>query len=232
MGASFRNTGDIVELAGCDLLLSLLSSSASFQAAEGTLERKLDPANKDRSLKIEKLTIDKATFDNMHAADRMADETEEHRRLLEGASSKRRWQSASPRSRAPQASRSRKYLSTKQERPRCARAFLCHVFISDETWDRREAELSLRHRQPSTPCTYFESSDARRAHRLHQSASASPLHAPTGPLPAINFSPRPEAPSVRFPSRFQIGVLVAPGATTFTRMPRGESSAVRTRAIA
>jgi transaldolase len=71
MGASFRNTGEIKELAGCDLLTIAPKLLAELEAGEGTLERKLDPA-KAKDLKIEKIAIDKATFDKMHAADRMA----------------------------------------------------------------------------------------------------------------------------------------------------------------
>jgi transaldolase len=73
MGASFRNTGEIIELAGCDLLTISPKLLGELEAAQGTLERKLDPA-KAKDLKIEKLTIDKATFDKMHAADRMAND--------------------------------------------------------------------------------------------------------------------------------------------------------------
>ncbi len=71
MGASFRNTGEIIELAGCDLLTIAPKLLAELEAAQGTLERKLDPA-KAKDLKIEKIVVDKATFDKMHAADRMA----------------------------------------------------------------------------------------------------------------------------------------------------------------
>ena len=71
MGASFRNTGEIIELAGCDLLTIAPKLLGELQAATGTLERKLDPA-KTKDLKIEKIPMDKATFDKMHAADRMA----------------------------------------------------------------------------------------------------------------------------------------------------------------
>jgi transaldolase len=78
MGASFRNTGEIIELAGCDLLTISPHLLAELDASEGTLERKLDPA-KVQSMQIEKLTIDKATFEKMHAADRMA-----HDKLSEG----------------------------------------------------------------------------------------------------------------------------------------------------
>lgn len=78
MGASFRNTGEIIELAGCDLLTISPHYLEELDATEGTLERKLDPA-KAQSMTIEKMHIDKATFDNMHAADRMA-----HDKLSEG----------------------------------------------------------------------------------------------------------------------------------------------------
>jgi transaldolase len=71
MGASFRNTGEIIELAGCDLLTISPKLLGELEAAQGTLERKLDPA-KAKDLKIEKIPMDKETFDKMHTADRMA----------------------------------------------------------------------------------------------------------------------------------------------------------------
>jgi transaldolase len=71
MGASFRNTGEIIELAGCDLLTIAPKLLGELEAAQGTLERKLDPA-KAKDIKIEKIAMDKETFDKMHAADRMA----------------------------------------------------------------------------------------------------------------------------------------------------------------
>jgi transaldolase len=73
MGASFRNVGEILELAGCDLLTiapKLLSELASFG---GELERKLDPRNA-QSLKLEKLHIDAAAFHQQHEKDRMSRE--------------------------------------------------------------------------------------------------------------------------------------------------------------
>jgi transaldolase len=73
MGASFRNLGEITELAGCDLLTispQLLDQLASQQA---DLPRKLDPA-KAATLTIEKLTVDEATFRSMHASNPMATE--------------------------------------------------------------------------------------------------------------------------------------------------------------
>jgi transaldolase len=44
MGASFRNTGEILELAGCDLLTISPQLMAELEAAEGEVPRKLDPA--------------------------------------------------------------------------------------------------------------------------------------------------------------------------------------------
>jgi transaldolase len=78
MGASFRNTGEITELAGCDLLTIAPKLLDELQKTEGTLERKLDPA-KSASLDIERLSIDQATFEKMHAENRMA-----HDKLKEG----------------------------------------------------------------------------------------------------------------------------------------------------
>ena len=71
MGASFRNTGEIIELAGCDLLTIAPKLLDELMHAEGHLEKKLD-AEKSKGMEIEKLTIDKATFDKMHNEDRMA----------------------------------------------------------------------------------------------------------------------------------------------------------------
>ena len=73
MGASFRNIGEIVELAGCDLLTIAPKLLAELDSKEENLPRKLDPAEA-AGMNIEKLTIDKAAFDRMHAADRMAND--------------------------------------------------------------------------------------------------------------------------------------------------------------
>jgi transaldolase len=73
MGASFRNVGEITELAGCDLLTIAPSLLAELQATAGELPRKLDPqAAAQKS--IEKISMDKATFDRMHQENRMANE--------------------------------------------------------------------------------------------------------------------------------------------------------------
>jgi transaldolase len=78
MGASFRNIGEIIEIAGCDLLTIAPKLLGELENTQGTLERKLDAA-KAKEMKIEKIPMDKATFDKMHAADRMA-----HDKLKEG----------------------------------------------------------------------------------------------------------------------------------------------------
>jgi transaldolase len=71
MGASFRNIGEITELAGCDLLTIAPSLLDELQKTEGELPRKLDPS-KASSYPIEKISVDKATFDRMHSENRMA----------------------------------------------------------------------------------------------------------------------------------------------------------------
>ena len=73
MGASFRNIDEIKELAGCDLLTISPKLLAPLSETEGDLPRKLSPENA-KDLDIEKLSIDKATFDEMHKADRMAND--------------------------------------------------------------------------------------------------------------------------------------------------------------
>jgi transaldolase len=78
MGASFRNTGEIRELAGCDLLTISPKLLEELDATQEELPRKLDP-EKAKSMDIEKLHMDEATFEKMHEADRMA-----HDKLKEG----------------------------------------------------------------------------------------------------------------------------------------------------
>lgn len=71
MGASFRNIGEITELAGCDLLTIAPKFLEQLKNETGDLPRKLDPAQAAQQV-IEKLSIDQATFDRMHSEDRMA----------------------------------------------------------------------------------------------------------------------------------------------------------------
>ena len=78
MGASFRNIGEIVELAGCDLLTISPKLLGELDSTEGTLERKLDPAHA-AAMDIQRIPMDQQTFEKMHAEDRMA-----HDKLKEG----------------------------------------------------------------------------------------------------------------------------------------------------
>ena len=71
MGASFRNVGEITELAGCDLLTISPALLADLDKTEGSLPRKLDP-EKAKTLEIQRIPMDRATFDKMHVEDRMA----------------------------------------------------------------------------------------------------------------------------------------------------------------
>ncbi len=72
MGASFRNIGEIVELAGCDLLTISPKLLDQLRSTEETLVRKLDPEKVDQS--IEKIAMDQAMFEKMHAENAMANE--------------------------------------------------------------------------------------------------------------------------------------------------------------
>jgi transaldolase len=71
MGASFRNVGEIEELAGCDLLTISPALLGELDSKQGELERKLDTA-KAKSMNIDRIPMDKATFDRMHAENKMA----------------------------------------------------------------------------------------------------------------------------------------------------------------
>ena len=61
MGASFRNVGEIQELAGCDLLTISPNLLAELQKSEAPLVRKLSPEIAKES-KIEKLPLDEKKF--------------------------------------------------------------------------------------------------------------------------------------------------------------------------
>ncbi len=73
MGASFRNSGEIIELAGCDLLTIAPALLAELDSTQGSLPRKLD-ANVAKAMTIDKLAMDEKTFRAMHEVDRMAKE--------------------------------------------------------------------------------------------------------------------------------------------------------------
>jgi transaldolase len=83
MGASFRNIGEITELAGCDLLTISPQLLGELEATQGDLPRKLSP-EAAKTMQIERINMDKATFDRMHAADRMA--TDKLKEGIEGFS--------------------------------------------------------------------------------------------------------------------------------------------------
>ena len=83
MGASFRNIGEIEELAGCDLLTISPQLLGELSSTEGDLPRKLAP-EAAKKLDIQKITIDHDTFVKMHAEDRMA--TDKLKEGIEGFS--------------------------------------------------------------------------------------------------------------------------------------------------
>lgn len=71
MGASFRNLEEIVELAGCDLLTIAPDFLQALRETRGHLARKLSP-ERSAALPIERIAMDHATFQSMHAQDPMA----------------------------------------------------------------------------------------------------------------------------------------------------------------
>jgi transaldolase len=73
MGASFRNVGEITELAGCDLLTIAPKLLAELAAMTTPVPRKLD-ASVAGTLGREKLHLDRAAFHRLHAEDAMARE--------------------------------------------------------------------------------------------------------------------------------------------------------------
>jgi transaldolase len=73
MGASFRNIGEITELAGCDLLTISPALLSELSSTNGVLPRKLDAA-RAKSMNIEPIAMNEAIFRSMHAADLMASE--------------------------------------------------------------------------------------------------------------------------------------------------------------
>jgi transaldolase len=77
MGASFRNKGEITELAGCDLLTIAPSLLAELQKSNDPLPRKLDPA-KAKNAPVQKIQLDEKAFrfmlnENAMATDKLAE---------------------------------------------------------------------------------------------------------------------------------------------------------------
>ncbi len=73
MGASFRNVGEIIELAGCDLLTISPNLLAELEASTENVERKLDPDTAATS-PAQKMDIDEKSFRWFLNEDAMATE--------------------------------------------------------------------------------------------------------------------------------------------------------------
>jgi len=71
MGASFRNTGEITALAGCDLLTIRPKLLSDLGKTTDTIVRTLDPADA-KNTSIEKITLDEAKFRWLLNEDQMA----------------------------------------------------------------------------------------------------------------------------------------------------------------
>lgn len=77
MGASFRNTSQILELAGCDLLTISPELLAELQTSELSVSRKLDERNAAQALALENITalqLDESSFRLQLNNDAMATE--------------------------------------------------------------------------------------------------------------------------------------------------------------
>ncbi|MGC9150338.1 MAG: transaldolase [Microbacter sp.] len=61
MGASFRNIGEIIELAGCDYLTISPTLLHELQSTEGVLEKKLDP-QRAKNMDISRCSLDEKSF--------------------------------------------------------------------------------------------------------------------------------------------------------------------------
>ncbi|HZJ79755.1 MAG TPA: transaldolase [Dysgonamonadaceae bacterium] len=73
MGASFRNMGQIIQLAGCDLLTISPTLLNELSLSTGTLKAQLTPESAKES-KLEKMSVDEKTFRWMLNEDAMATE--------------------------------------------------------------------------------------------------------------------------------------------------------------
>ncbi len=73
MGASFRNVGEIIELAGSDLLTISPTLLEEMQKTKGDVARKLDPATATE-MGDEKISLDEKAFRWLHNEDAMANE--------------------------------------------------------------------------------------------------------------------------------------------------------------
>lgn len=73
MGASFRSAGEVLELAGCDLLTVSPKLLKELQNSTAPVEKKLD-ASKAKSLDLKKIPVDEKTFRWMLNDDAMAND--------------------------------------------------------------------------------------------------------------------------------------------------------------
>lgn len=73
MGASFRNTDEIIELAGCDLLTIAPKLLSELSSAEGSIEKKLDESTA-ASMQIDKISLNESHFRWMLCEDPMGTE--------------------------------------------------------------------------------------------------------------------------------------------------------------
>ncbi len=77
MGASFRNTGEILELAGCDLLTISPKLLGELQASDEAVERKLDPGAA-KEAEVDRIAVDEKNFrwllnENQMATEKLSD---------------------------------------------------------------------------------------------------------------------------------------------------------------
>jgi transaldolase len=77
MGASFRNSGEIIHLAGCDLLTISPKLLEELESTQGVLEKKLDAAT-SRAMDIEKISLSEKEFrwqmnENAMATEKLAE---------------------------------------------------------------------------------------------------------------------------------------------------------------
>ena len=73
MGASFRNSGEILELAGCDLLTISPGFLGELQESTAAVPRKLD-AEAAGKAEVEKIELNESSFRYLLNADAMATE--------------------------------------------------------------------------------------------------------------------------------------------------------------
>jgi len=73
MGASFRNVGEIIELAGCDALTISPSLLKELENTEAVLDKKLNPEI-SANLEIKRIDMNEKTFRWMMNEDAMATE--------------------------------------------------------------------------------------------------------------------------------------------------------------